>query len=68
MTLHLSASNSVAEKILSYLESLKKEGESVEIIDDALYKYEKNGILIGLSQIQKGELFSAQELIEELKK
>jgi len=68
MTLHLSASNSVAEKILSFLESLKKEGESVEIIDDTLYKYEKDGILKGLSQAQKGELFSAEELIEELKK
>ena len=45
MTLHLNASESVSQKILSFLESLTKQGESVEIIDDSLYKYQKAGIL-----------------------
>ena len=36
MTLHLNASESVSQKILSFLESLTKQGESVEIIDDSI--------------------------------
>jgi hypothetical protein len=48
MTLHLNASESVSQKILSFLESLTKQGESVEIIDDSIYRYEKAGILKGL--------------------
>lgn len=32
MTLHLNASESVSQKILSFLESLTKQGELVEII------------------------------------
>jgi len=66
MTLHLNASESVTQKILSFLESLTKHGESVEIIDDSLYKYEKNGILRGLSQIENGKFSSSKELLEEL--
>ncbi len=35
MTLHLNASERVSHKILSFLESLTKQGESVEIIDES---------------------------------
>ena len=66
MTLHLNASESVSQKILSFLESLTKQGESVEIIDDSLYKYEKAGILKGLQQVESGEFTSAEELLKEL--
>jgi len=66
MTLHLNASESVSLKILSFLESLTKQGESVEIIDDSLYKYEKAGILKGLTQVDNAEFSSSEELIEEL--
>jgi len=66
MTIHLNASESVSQKILSFLESLTKQGESVEIIDDSLYKYEKAGILKGLQQIDNGEFTSSDELVEEL--
>jgi len=66
MTLHLNASESVSQKILSFLESLTKQGELVEIIDDSLYKYEKAGISKGLSQIDKGEFSSSEDLLEEL--
>lgn len=66
MTLHLNASESVTQKILSYLESLKKEGESVEIIDESLYKFEKRGVLKGLEQVQNDQICSSEELLEEL--
>lgn len=68
MTLHLNASESVSQKILSFLESLTKQGESVEIIDDSIYKFEKNGILQGLRQVESGEIYSSDELLEELNK
>jgi hypothetical protein len=66
MTLHLNASESVSQKILSFLESLTKQGESVEIIDDSIYKYEKAGILKGLEQIENGNIYSSEEILEEL--
>ena len=68
MTLHLTASESVSQKILSFLESLTKQGESVEIIDDSIYKYEKAGILKGLEQIKDNDIYSSEELLEELNK
>lgn len=66
MTLHLNASENVSQKILSFLDSLSKQGESVEIIDDSLYKYEKAGILKGLEQIQSGNVYSSEDIIKEL--
>lgn len=68
MTLHLNASESVSQKILSFLESLTKQGESVEIIDDSIYKFEKAGILKGLEQVENGNIYSSDELIAELHK
>ncbi len=68
MTLHLNASESVAHKILSFLDSLTRQGESVEIIDDSLYKYEKSGISNGLAQIQNNQYSSAEDLLTELSK
>ena len=68
MTLHLNASESVSHKILSFLDSLTRQGESVEIIDDSLYKYEKSGISKGLEQIENGEYSSAEDLLTELNK
>jgi len=68
MTLHLNASESVSQKILSFLESLSKQGESIEIIDDSLYKYEKNGILKGLQQLENGEFISTEEILKTLSK
>ena len=68
MTLHLNTSESVALKILSFLESLTKQGESFEIIDNSLYKYEKAGIVKGLEQIENGNIYSSEEILEELNK
>ena len=68
MTLHLNTSESVSKKILSFLESLTKQGESIEIIDDSLYKYEKAGISKGIHQIENGEFCSSDELLKELNK
>ncbi len=66
MTLHVNTSESVSQKILAFLESLSKQGESIEIIDDAIYQYEKKGILKGLKQIENKEYTSSDELINEL--
>lgn len=68
MTLHLNASESVSQKILSFIESLSKKGESVEIIDDSVYKFEKEGISKALEQIENNNFCSSDELIEELNK
>jgi hypothetical protein len=68
MTLHLNASESVSQKILSFLESLSKQGESVEIVDESIYKYEKIGIAKGLEQMENGNFYSCEDMIKELNK
>jgi len=68
MTLHLNASESVSHKILSFLESLAKQGEEVEIIDDSVYQFEKAGILKGLEEVENGNVYSSDEILQELNK
>ena len=68
MTLHLQASQSVAQKILSFLKSLQKDGEDVQIIDEGLYIYEKEGIQKALQQLKNNQIHSADEILQELEK
>lgn len=68
MTMHLNVSKSVSQKVLAFLESLSEKGEKIEIIDDSLYQFEKKGILRGLQQVAKGEVFSSNQLLDELEK
>jgi hypothetical protein len=68
MTLHVNMSESVSQKVLAFLESLAMQGDKVEIIDDTLYQFEKKGILKGLSQVENNEIFSSDELLNELNK
>mgnify|MGYP006427259005 CR=1 FL=1 len=68
MTLHVNMSESVSQKVLAFLESLTMQGDKVEIIDDTLYQFEKKGILKGLSQVENNEIFSSDELLNELNK
>ncbi len=68
MTLHLNASESVSHKILSFIDSLSQKGESIEIIDDTLYKFEKAGIQKGLSQLDNGQSHAVDDILAELSK
>lgn len=67
MILHLNMQESVSTKVLAFIESLAQSGDKVEIIDDAIYQFEKKGILKGLEQVEKGEVYSSNELLDELK-
>lgn len=66
MTLHLNISENVSRKVLEFLESLSEKGEKVEIINDALYQFEKKGISKGLQHVEKGEIYSSEQLLKEL--
>ena len=68
MTLHLNVNETVSQKVLAFLESLAQQGEKVEIIDDTLYQFEKKGILKGLDQIKNCDVYSSQQLLDELNK
>ena len=68
MTLHLNASQSTSYKILSFIETLSKKGESIEIVDDALYRFEKSGIERGLSQLNDLKKYSVEDILAELAK
>ena len=66
MTLHLNMQENVSHKVLAFLETLSLKGDKVEIIDDTIYQYEKKGILKALNQVENGEVYSSDELINEL--
>lgn len=65
-TLHLNVSEGLVESIYSFLDSLPKDGESVEIIDDKLYQYEKDGILRGLEQLKDGDVYLSDDVLKLL--
>lgn len=67
MTLHVNMSESVSQKVLAFLNSLSQKGEEIEIIDNTLYQFEKQGILKALEQVKNGEIYSSEQLLSELK-
>lgn len=67
MTLHINMSESVSQKVLAFLNSLSQKGEEIEIIDNTLYQFEKQGIQKGLEQVKNGEIYSSEQLLSELK-
>jgi len=66
MTLHLNMQDNVSHKVLAFLEALSLKGDKVEIIDDTIYQYEKKGILKALHQVENEEVYTSDELINEL--
>ena len=66
MTLHLKVSESVSKRVLTFLENLVDQGETVEIMDDTLYQYEKKGILNGLKQLEEGAITSSDDILKTL--
>ena len=65
-TLHLRAENDVLEKVIAIVNQFSLKGDQIEILDNHLYTKEKEMILKGLTQEQKGETTSHDIVWDEL--
>jgi hypothetical protein len=65
-TLHITTTETTANEILHFLETLSQKGKQIELIDDKLYQFEKKGIDEALLQEQAGEIYNAEAIHKEL--
>ncbi len=65
-TLHIRAEEAVIEAVLKTIESYMKAGKEIEIIDDQVYLSEKKMIDVAKRQIATGEIYSHEEVWDNL--
>jgi hypothetical protein len=65
-TLHINTSDGVANEILNFLETLTIKGKKLELIDNKIYTFEKQGIDEALKQEHNGEIYTSEELLSKL--
>ncbi len=65
-TLHVKTNELVMTKILTFLDSLSRKGDEIEVLDNKICTYEKRFIDQALEDIRKGRTFSIDEVEREL--
>ena len=65
-TLHLKTDEQVMTRILSFLDTLSKEGAEIDVLDNLSYKYEKIYIDKSIEDIKTGAVRSFEEVEAEL--
>jgi hypothetical protein len=53
-------------KILTYLDSLSRKGDEIEVLNNKIYAYEKKHIDQALKDIREGRTYSIDEVEREL--
>ena len=67
-TLHLRAQPSTIEKILDIINQFSSKGEEIEIVDNAIFDFEKRKILKSLEQEREDDTFGHEEVWAKLLK
>lgn len=65
-TLHVRTNEQVMTKILTFIDSLSRKGEKIEVLDNKIYAYEKKHIDQALKDISEGKTYSIEEVEKEL--
>ncbi len=65
-TLHVRTNEQVMTKILTFIDSLSKKGDEIEVLDNKIYAYEKKYIDQALKDISEGKTYSIEEVEKEL--
>lgn len=65
-TLHLRASEQVMQQLISSVNKLSEAGNDIEILDNFTYLQEQKLISTSLEQIKNGEVYSHEEIWQEL--
>jgi len=65
-TLHVKTNEQVMTKILTFLDTLSRKGDEIEVLDDNIYAYEKRYIDQALEDIREGRTYSIDDVEREL--
>jgi hypothetical protein len=65
-TLHVRTNEQVMSKILTFIDSLSRGGDEIEVLDNKIYAYEKKYIDKALTDIRKGNVYTIEEVEKEL--
>ena len=65
-TLRIKTNEQVMTKILDFIDTLSKQGDEIEVLDNQIYAYEKQQIDQALKDIEDGKTYSIDEVEKEL--
>jgi hypothetical protein len=65
-TLHVKTNELVMTKILTFLDTLSRKGDEIEVLDNKICTYEKRFIDQALEDIREGRTYSIYEVEQEL--
>ncbi|MCP4217941.1 MAG: hypothetical protein GY765_25080 [bacterium] len=65
-TLHVKTNEQVMLKLLDFINTLSRQGDEIEILDNKAYVYEKQLIDRSLQDIQDGNVYSLEEVERQL--
>lgn len=65
-TLHVKTNEKVMTKILTFLDTLSRKGDEIEVLDNNIYAYEKRYIDQSLEDIREGRTYSIADVEREL--
>lgn len=64
--IHLRISETATLKLMEFLNEISKDGEQIEILDDTLFRYEKNLIEKAISQKAEHKIVEHNKVWNEL--
>jgi len=65
-TLHVRTNEQVMTKILTFIDSLSRVGDEIEVLDNNIYAYEKKYIDKALTDVREGNVYTIKEVEKEL--
>lgn len=65
-TLHIYGDDMDVQNVLRYINELSTKGSEIEILDNTVFNYERKMVSIALSQIEKNEVYSTDEVLQAI--
>jgi hypothetical protein len=66
-TLHIYGDDTDVQSVLRYINELSTKGSQIEILDNNVYDYEHKMLSMALSQLDKGETFTTEEIFKAIR-
>jgi hypothetical protein len=65
-TLHIYGDDMDVQNVLRYINELSTKGSEIEILDNIVFDYEQKMVSIALSQIEKNETYTTEEVLKAI--
>jgi hypothetical protein len=65
-TLHIYGDDTDVQNVLRYINELSTKGSEIEILDNTVFDYEHKMVSIALSQIEKNETYTTEEVLKAM--